>query len=137
MNCEHKYPDRCDGSGWAKLPRRHLEILQHALGVDQYGRGEIYRNRFCAGSDDELACRELVDLGLMSVFAPNRSPLPYYNCLVTEAGIEAVRAQSPPPPRITRGQRRYREFLAADSGLTFIEWLRCAGVERSRGEEAA
>jgi len=29
-----------------------------------------------------------------------------------------------PVPKITRSQRRYRDFLNADSGLTFIEWLR-------------
>jgi len=42
-----------------QLSSKQLEILQHSLGVDQYGRGEMYRNHFCAGADDEPACREL------------------------------------------------------------------------------
>ncbi len=35
---------------------RQLEILQHALGVDKYGQGDMYRNHFCAGGDDEAVC---------------------------------------------------------------------------------
>ena len=44
---------------------RHLEILQHALGLDQYGHGKSHRNYFCAGEGDEADCRELVAAGLM------------------------------------------------------------------------
>jgi hypothetical protein len=106
------------------LSAEQLSILQHALGVDKYGQGEMYRNHFCAGVDDEPICRSLVDAGLMYVFRPNASPYPYYNCSVTEAGKQAVREQSPAPPKLTRSQKRYREYLAADSGLSFHEWLR-------------
>ena len=35
------------------MTKRQLEILQHSLGVDQYGRGPQFRNHYCAGSDDE------------------------------------------------------------------------------------
>ncbi len=63
---------------------RQLEILQHALGVDEYGRGQMYRNHFCAGGSDEDICRELVALGYMRTFT--RSYLPYYNCTVTDEG---------------------------------------------------
>lgn len=100
---------------------RQLEILQHALGLDRYGQGAMYRNHFCAGGDDEVVCRELVALGYMQTF--ERSYLPYYNCLVTESGKRAVRAESPVPPKLTRSQKRYREFLEADTGYSFIEWL--------------
>jgi len=71
------------GASLLVLTPRQLEILRHALGVDQYGRGEMYRRHFCAGGDDETVCRELVALGFMETFV--RSWLPYYNCIVTEA----------------------------------------------------
>lgn len=106
------------------MKQRQLEILQHALGLDRFGQGQIHRSHFCAGLDDEPDCRALVEMGYMRVFAPNASPLPYYNCAVTEAGRAAVRSESPKPPKLTRGQRRYRDFLRADSGLSFGEWLR-------------
>lgn len=104
------------------MTAEQLEILQHALGVDEYGRGDMYRNHFCAGGSDEAICRELVALGYMTTF--ERSYLPYYNCKVTEAGKAAMLAESPKPPKLTRGQQRYRKFLREDSGLSFGEWLR-------------
>lgn len=76
-----------------KLSEQHLEILQHALGLDQHGRGEACRNHFCAGPADEPACAELVALGLAYVFHPRQSPLPYYNIAITDAGQKAVRKQ--------------------------------------------
>lgn len=118
----------------AELTKEQLHILQHSLGLDQYGQGQMYRNHFCAGADDEPICRTLVDAGLMRVFAPNASPYPYYNCTVTEAGKQAVREQSPKPPKLTRSQQRYRDFLLADSGISFIEWIKAtAEYEKQRG----
>ena len=101
---------------------RQIEILQHALGLDQYGQGNMYRNHFCAGGDDESVCRELVAMGYMEQFT--REWLPYFNCLVTDAGKAAVKRESPSPPKLTRGQKRYRAFLDADSGLKFGEWMK-------------
>jgi len=106
------------------MTKEQLQVLQHSLGLDQYGQGEMYRNHFCAGSDDVPICESLVALGYMRVFAPNQSPLPYYNCTVTPAGKDAVRRESPPTPKLTRAQKRYREFLRADSGERFIDWLK-------------
>lgn len=111
------------------MTARQLEILQHALGVDQFGQGQIYRNHFCAGGDDEPTCRELVALGFMETFT--RKWLPYYNCLVTEAGKAAMLEHSPAPPKLTRGQQRYRRFLDADSGVSFGEWLKYYGRKRA------
>ena len=113
--------------------QEQLAILQHALGVDQYGQGRMYRNHFCAGGDDERICRELVALGLMRVFAPNGDILPYYNCAVTEAGKQAVRDHSPKPPKLTRSQQRYRRFLEADTGYSFREWLRDCDKGQAHG----
>lgn len=107
---------------------RQLEILQHTLGVDEYGRTPkgytpYTRNHFCAGKGDEPDCRELVALGYIAEHKRTEW-LPYFNCSVTDAGKKAMHAASPVPPKLTRSQRRYREFLESDTGYSFIEWLR-------------
>lgn len=104
------------------MTNRHLEILQHALGVDQYGQGQMYRNHFCAGVADEAICRELVQMGYMSTFT--RPDLPYYNCTVTAEGKAAMLAESPKPLKLTKAQERYRRYLKADTGESFGDWLK-------------
>jgi len=115
-----------------------LHVLQHALGVDQHGQGQMYRNHFCAGGTDERICRELVDLGYMKQHATTEL-FPYFNCSVTDEGKAAMLAESPKPPKLTRSQIRYREFLHADSGLSFIEWIRATAEHQrlSRGDTQA
>lgn len=108
------------------MTAKQLEILQHALGVDQYGRGRMYRNHFCAGGDDEAVCRELVAMGYMCQHATT-DVFPYFNCSVTDAGKRAMREASPKPPKLTRAQRRYRAFLDSDTDLSFLEWLKHYG----------
>lgn len=71
---------------------------------------------------------KLVALGYMETF--ERKYLPYYNCTVTEAGKAAMLEQSPKPPKLTRGQKRYRRFLDADTGESFGEWLKWHGKRR-------
>ena len=113
------------------LTTEQLHVLQHALGVDEYGQGRQYRNHFCAGGGDEAICRELVGMGLMKTF--ERSYLPYYNCTVTDAGKQAMAEQSPqppPPPKLTASQRRYRRFLDQDAGISFGEWLKYYGKDQ-------
>lgn len=110
-----------DNQRKAALSPRQLEIIQHSIGVDQYGQGSMYRNHFCAGGDDEQICRELVAMGYMETF--ERSYLPYYNCTVTKAGKAAMRQESPKPPKLTRSQQRYRAYLKADTGFSFREYL--------------
>lgn len=114
------------------LTPEQLQILQHALGVNKYGRyderpGCDRRNHFCAGGDDEVICRELVAMGLMRTF--ERSYLSYYNCLVTDEGKKVMRKQSPKPPKLSRGQKRYRQFLRCNLGISFREWLKCWRAE--------
>lgn len=106
-----------------QLPKRQLEILQHALGVDQYGRGQQYRNHYCAGGEDVADCAELVALGYMRSFQGG-AMLPYYNCIVTDEGRAAMLRESPAPPKLTRSQKRYRKWISEDSGLKFGEWLK-------------
>lgn len=109
------------------LTPKQLDILQHSLGLDEYGRGNMYRNHFCAGADDEPVCRELIALGYMQQHSTTKW-LPYFNCSVTESGKEALRRESPKPPKLTRGQKNYRAFLEADTGYTFREWLQTRQV---------
>lgn len=116
------------------LTPAQLQILQHSLGVDQYGQGQHYRNHFCAGADDEPHCRDLVALGYMRQHRTTEL-FPYYNCTVTEEGKRAMAAESPKPPVLTRSQRRYREFLNADSGLSFMEWIKASREHRANESE--
>jgi hypothetical protein len=118
------------GAGGESRPmtKAQLQILQHSLGVDEYGRtpkgfAPYTRNHFCAGGTDEGICRELVAMGYMQQF-PTTETLPYFNCSVTEAGKKAMRDESPSPPKLSRSQKRYQEFLGADSGESFIQWLK-------------
>lgn len=110
-----------------ELTAEQLHVLQHSLGVDKYGQGQQYRNHFCAGGKDESICRELVAMGYMQQHATTEC-LPYFNCSVTEDGKRAMDEQSPHPPKLTRSQQRYRQFLNHDSGLSFREWLKYYGL---------
>lgn len=105
------------------MSAEQLHILQHSLGVDKYGQGQMYRNHFCAGGGDEGICRQLITLGYMRQHRTT-GVFPDFNCSVTEKGKAAMRSESPRPPRLTRGQKRYLQFLNADSGESFGEWLK-------------
>lgn len=119
--------------GAPMLNAQHLHILQHSLGLDEFGCGEHYRNRFVCGPghSDFDACRAMVASGLMveragSVLTGGDS------CFqVTQAGIDHVKASSPKPPKITRSQRRYQDYLRVGECfesfrdyLTHVEWTR-------------
>ncbi len=102
-----------------------LAVLQHALGVDQFGRGHQYREHFVCGEGHHSydACVAAVEQGLMTrrepaMYAANGSLF-----LVTPAGRSWMTANSPPPPKLTRSQQRYQRFLNADCSMTFREWL--------------
>lgn len=108
-----------------------LQILQHSLGLDQYGEGRQYRNHFCTGpgSTDFDDCRALVADGLMTERSGNALSGGDSVFHVTPKGIDYVALNSskrPPEPKLTRSQKRYRAWLNADCGLSFAEWL---GVE--------
>lgn len=87
-----------------------LHILQHSLGVDKYGMGDIYRNHYCAGGTDADTCKELIALGYMEQF-PTTEHWPYFNCKVTDAGRKAMFKESPKPPKMTRSQQRFRDYM--------------------------
>lgn len=123
-----------------------LHILQHALGLDDYGRdsrGRIpadveapYRNRFVTGwgCDNFGLCMAHVEAGRMSKHGP--SPMfgggDSYCFCVTDAGLEFVRANSPRPPKMSRDKQRYLDWLKVSdaTGERFGEWLKRKTRER-------
>lgn len=90
-----------------------LHILQHSLGLDQYGRGSRYRNHFCTGpgSKDFDMCRDLVARGFMVDHGKRALAGGDHLFSVTPEGDETVREHSPKPQKLTRSQKRYRDYL--------------------------
>lgn len=113
-------------------PDARLHILQHALGLDDYGRtragercpDETYRNRYVADDNADLAA--LVDAGLMQRHAPRAISGGDPIFVVTEAGRAYVRERSPRPPRVSRTRQRYLDWLHVSdaTGETFGEYVK-------------
>lgn len=110
-----------------------LSILQHALGRNEYGHnpngGPDYRNHFCAGGDDVAVCREAVSQGLMVEHAAREISGGDPIFTVTDAGKAYVAEHSPPEPKLTRGQERYRRWLQVSDcypDMKFGDWLKQA-----------
>lgn len=105
---------------------KRLHILQHSLGVDRYGQGRQYRNHFVTdeGSSDYQHCMALVEAGLMTRRPGNALSGGDDIFIVTRAGIDFVSANSPKPPRLTRSQQRYENWLREDGNMRFGEWLK-------------
>lgn len=114
-----------------------LHVLQHALGLDDYGRGDggrhpfnAYRNHFVTG--DAGASFDLCTAHVDSSRMERHGPSPMYGgdgyCFtVTDAGREYVRDTSPKPPKSKRSAQRYREWLRVSDvypDLTFGDWLK-------------
>lgn len=118
-----------------------LDVLQHALGRNEFGesrgRSEVggdFRNHFCAsaGTADLDVCRDAVAQELMTEHRPSALSGGDHVFTVTKAGKDYVSQHSlmrAKTPRPTRSQRRYRDYLSADTGLSFAEWL---GVRNPR-----
>lgn len=111
------------------LTPSQLQILQHSLGCDEYGRGTQYRNGFVA---DELH-RDHPDLevlraaGLMSRAGPVDWMGGAFAYSVTDAGKREMRNQSPVPPKVSRAQRRWQQYVnsgACECGIKFGDWLK-------------
>lgn len=114
----------------AALDRRLLTTLWHALGVHdpRPPRGvDYYRAHFVTGpgGDDFAACRLLCERGLMVDRGPQEAMAGSHLFQVTAAGKAVASAALPPPPKLTRSQRRYREWLDTDGCCgRFGEWLK-------------
>lgn len=105
----------------AEATKYQIGLMQHALGINERHR-EPYRNYFLAssGHSDSADLESLVSAGLMtSRAAPSfcsEDDVVYH---VTDAGQEIAIAALPAPKKRTR----YEEYLAADYGHSFAEWL--------------
>ena len=108
------------------MEKELLQILQHSLGLNEYGQGSQYRNHFVAGGDDVRKCRELVEMGCMKERSDNglTGGAPWFS--VTTKGIDVVALESPAPPKVSKSKQRYRRFLeygdGFDSFLDFCKW---------------
>jgi hypothetical protein len=109
-----------------------LHILQHALGLDEYGqrKGPEYRNRYVIGPDCDgwAMCIAHVEAGRMTRWDGCQSWTGGMSSFsVTELGRAYIREHSPPAPRMSRGKRRYQRWLdIADArpDMKFGEWLK-------------
>lgn len=112
-----------------------LDLLRHTIG---WGR-ESNRNHFVAGEGSANCdiCRALVNEGRMVEYAPSDltggDPL----FLATPAGREWTAANAPPAPKLTPGQRRYRDYLKSDSNLAFGDWLKAHAAPKRRASAGA
>lgn len=110
----------------AALPDAQLQILRHALGVGAGGWELSNRNHFVTGEGgaDHRHCMALVARGFMVQRAGNAITGGDDLFMVTDAGRAALQEHTPPPPKLTRSQQRYQQFLRYDGGVTFGEYLR-------------
>jgi len=124
-------PIRAEGAvGYVTLTKDQLQILQHALGHDEFGQPECCRNRYISDKDSDLDA--LVNAGFMKSRAlAFAGGMRLY--FATDKGHAAMLEQSPKPPKLTRGQRRYQDYLANDGNMTFGEWL---GIRKGFGDRA-
>lgn len=102
-----------------------IRILQHSLGVDEFGRGEQYRNHFVTGdgSVDHPTCLLAVAFGLMEMRTGTALTGGDDLFTVTPDGKRCMADNSPVPPKLTRSQRRYQAYLDADCSMSFREWM--------------
>lgn len=116
------------------LGKRVLSILQHTLGLDEYGisrspsQPEGYRNHFVASEGHHewsylMTCKEH---GLLEQHGARviSGGSPWFS--VTSAGRAYVAQYSPKPPKLTRGQQRYQRFLDLSDvypDMTFKEFV--------------
>jgi len=131
---------------------RHLSILQHTLGLDQYGQPpkgrrpcsdddfpNCYRNNYCTGTEgsDFPILREIVAAGMMTDAGSKEVLGGMHVFHATQAGYEAVREHSPRPPKQTKARRRWQHFRDVREawGLTFKEYLNSPA--RKESEERA
>jgi len=120
-----------------------LEILQHSLGCDAFGKSKTplrdegdgcfgyYRNRYVSEPTPELI--ELVKFGLMADSGPMKIAGGMNVYHVTRHGLETMSLLSPKPPKLTRSQERYRRYReVADCFNSFLDFLKYEQQEKKR-----
>lgn len=109
------------------MDKAQLHILQHSLGLNEYGQGRQYRNHYVAGGKDIDHCRELVGMGYMREHKMAPELTGGGPCfVVTDRGVEAVALFSPappPPPKLTQAQKQYRDYHRSEYGDSFADYL--------------
>ena len=109
------------------LTKAQKEMLLHALGLDLARAEAPTRDYYLTRGDDLDACA-LVAAGLFVSCGARDWLCGDTTFRVTEAGkTEGRRIWAEDRPKLTRGQRRYRDWLRADCGLRFGEWLKQTG----------
>lgn len=110
-----------------------LHVLQHALGLDDYGQGMAHRNHYVAGegcSSWPLLMAH-VEAGRMERHEPRAifGGSGHYCFTVTEAGRAYVAEHSPQSPNtLSRAEARYRAWLRSGVDMSFGEWLKQGGA---------
>ncbi len=110
-----------------KMGKELLQILQHSMGLDQYGHGEQYRNHFVTGpgGKDFAKCQQLTEMGFMQDLGTMQLCGGMHCFIITPAGKDYVAIESPTPPKITRSKARYKRFLEyGDSFNSFLDFCR-------------
>lgn len=105
------------------LTKERLEILQHSLGLDEYGRGRAYRNHYVCDPGDANVDANVAD-GLMVDRGPNQMCGGMHLYMVTPAGEKVIREQSPKPPKFSREKERYMTWLRSGCDMSFGEWIK-------------
>ena len=110
-----------------------LHVLQHSMGLDDFGRGRKYRNRFVTGpcTDDWPHCEDAVARGLMERSGPHAFFGGSCCFSVTPSGEQYIREQSPKPPKISAGRKRYLQWIEVADAFpdwTFGDWLKNRGT---------
>ena len=116
-------------------------MMQHTLGLDAHGQppegyrgcsddefSGCYRNRYVTDSTspDGQECEAMIEAGWMA--KPSRQPSfigGMTNYFFTQAGYDAVKKWSPPPPRLSKAKQRYRDYCNTDGVFpNFLAYLK-------------
>jgi hypothetical protein len=113
------------------MSERAIEILRHALGLDQ--SDQSYRNYYAASEETSGLLESLVGRGWMVRGQDRGGGLFFYHC--TSIGIAIAMEQTAKPTRRAIRKARYLRFLNAKDAypdLTFKEFLTKPFWEESR-----
>ena len=103
-----------------------LHVLRHSLGLDDNGNGREYRNHYCCDPESDLT--SLCESGHMRDTGSSEMCGGMHIYQVTDLGKEYVHEKHPVPVKLSRSKRRYLNFLRADCGMRFGEWLKAGGM---------
>lgn len=99
------------------ITKQESEIMLHAS----------KNGRYVSDEDDIL--KGLVEKGFLNDYGPQAIAGGMHCYVTTPSGRQAInewKASLPPAPtpkKITRSQQRYQDFLNADRGLSFAEYI--------------